>query len=224
MALKFRSRKATGTSRSGQALGARLVGRWRFQGAPRSGTGPWKRYAEHAVTAERRSPPSSEIATARLQLRLLTVDDAPYFVRLFEHDWDAVKQTGRMPYPVTEPAMRDWIALHAGGSSRTFLIIRKEDGAALGGVGFGGVGRVHEVGYALGRAYWGHGYATEGVLAMVEHARLLGLRALEAFTFVENPASARVLNKAGFTDLGVVRRDYPKRGGLRSVRHHVKRL
>ena len=168
--------------------------------------------------------PAAAIATARLQLRLLTVDDAPHFVRLFEHDWEAVRQTGRMPYPVTEPAMRDWIALHAAGSSRTFLMTRKDDGAALGGVGFGGAGDVHELGYALGRAYWGHGSATEGVRAMVEHARTLGLRALEAFTFVENPASARVLSKAGFVDLGVTRRDYPRRGGLRRVRHHFKRL
>ena len=84
---------------------------------------------------------------------------------------------------------------------------RKEDGAALGGVGFGGLGDVHELGYALGRPYWSQGFATEGVLAMIEYARALGLKALQAFIFVENPASARVLRKAGFTDLGVVRRD-----------------
>ena len=167
---------------------------------------------------------SDAIGTARLDLRLLRVADAPHFVRLFEGDWEAVKQTGRMPYPVTETAMRDWIALHAAGSSRTFLMIRKEDGAPLGGVGFGGMGDVQELGYALGRAYWGQGYATEGVLAMIEHARTLGLSALEAFTFVENPSSARVLAKAGFMDLGVVRRSYPKRGGMRSVRRHLKRL
>jgi RimJ/RimL family protein N-acetyltransferase len=179
---------------------------------------------ERLVSEPRRSDPCVKILTERLQLRPLTVDDARHFVRLFEHDWDAVKQTGRMPYPVTEPAMRDWIALHAAGSSRTFLMIRRQDGAAMGGVGFGGVGDVHEIGYALGRAYWGQGYATEGVLAMIEHARALGLKALEAFTFIENPASARVLGKAGFTDLGLVRRDYPQRGGLRKVRHHRKRL
>ena len=167
---------------------------------------------------------SVAIITERLELRLLSVADTPHFVRLFEDDWDAVKQTGRMPFPVTEAAMRDWIALHATGASRTFLMMRKEDGAALGGVGFGGVADVQELGYALGRAYWGHGYATEGVVAMVEHARARGLSALEAFTFVENPASARVLDKAGFADLGVVRRDYPQRGGMRSVRRHLKRL
>ena len=77
---------------------------------------------------------SDTIVTPRLELRLLTTDDALHFVRLFENDWEAVKQTGRMPYPVTEAAMRDWIALHAAGSSRTFLMIRKEDGAPLGGV------------------------------------------------------------------------------------------
>ncbi|MGH6895878.1 MAG: GNAT family N-acetyltransferase [Geminicoccaceae bacterium] len=162
--------------------------------------------------------------TERLALRLLTVEDAPHFVRLFEDDWEAVKQTGRMPYPVTEAAMRDWIALHAEGSSQTFLMIRRQDEARLGGVGFGGAGEVHELGYALGRPYWGQGYATEGVLAMVDYARTLGLRALEAYTFVENPASARVLDKAGFTDLGVARRHYPTRGGMRRVRHHLKRL
>ena len=114
---------------------------------------------------------SDTIVTARLELRLLTVEDAPHFVRLFENDWEAVKQTGRMPYPVTEAAMRDWIALHAVGSSMTFLMIRKEDALPMGGVGFGGVGDMQELGYALGRAYWGQGYATEGVLAMLEHAR-----------------------------------------------------
>jgi RimJ/RimL family protein N-acetyltransferase len=162
--------------------------------------------------------------TERLALRPLVVEDARHFVGLFADDWDAIKQTGRMPYPVTEIAMRDWIALHAAAASRTFLMIRREDGAALGGVGFGGAGDIQELGYALGRRYWGQGYATEGVRAMIDYARTLGLDALEAFTFLENPASARVLHKTGFADLGVARRRYPKRGGLRRVRHHLKRL
>jgi RimJ/RimL family protein N-acetyltransferase len=169
-------------------------------------------------------PASDTIVTARLELRLLAEDDAPHFVRLFDDDWEAIKQTGRMPYPVTEAAMREWIALHAAGASMTFLMVRKEDGVPMGGIGFGGVGDVQELGYALGRAYWGQGYATEGVLAMIEHARSLGLRALEAFTFVENPSSARVLAKAGFLDLGLVRRSYPMRGGMRRVRRHLRRL
>jgi RimJ/RimL family protein N-acetyltransferase len=223
MASKLFLRSTTCTSGPARVPDARLADRWPLKTGA-SGAGPRQPAVERVATKARGGETSTEIVTERLRLRLLMAEDAPHFVRLFQNDWDAVKQTGRMPYPVTEPAMRDWIALHAVGPSRTFLMARKEDGAPLGGVGFGGLGDVHELGYALGRPYWGQGYATEGVLAMVEYARMLGLRALEAFTFVENPASARVLSKAGFTDLGVVRRDYPQRGGMRSVRHHLKRL
>jgi RimJ/RimL family protein N-acetyltransferase len=63
--------------------------------------------------------------TERLALRPLIAEDAAHFVDLFEDDWEAVKQTGRMPYPVTESAMRDWIALHASSGTATFLMIRR---------------------------------------------------------------------------------------------------
>ena len=52
----------------------------------------------------------------------------------------------------------------------------------------------------LGRLYWGQGYATEGVRAMMAHAPAVGFGGLEAYSFVDNPASARVLAKAGFVD------------------------
>jgi len=164
------------------------------------------------------------LESARLLLRPLTLADAHHFTGLFDGDWDAVRQTGRMPYPPTEPAIRRWIAGHIGARNHAFLLIRKEDRAVLGGGGFGGPARVAELGYGLGRAYWGRGYATEAVGAMLDHARTLGLHRLEAYSFVDNPASARVLEKAGFVDLGVITRNYPARGGQRDVRHYRKKL
>jgi RimJ/RimL family protein N-acetyltransferase len=164
------------------------------------------------------------LETARLLLRPLRRADAHHFTGLFDGDWDAVSHTGRMPYPPSEPAIRRWIASHLGARNHSFLLIRKEDRVVLGGGGFGGPARVAELGYALGRAYWGRGYAPEAVRAMLDHARLLGLRRLEAYSFVDNPASARVLEKAGFTDLGVITRHYPARGGRRAVRHYQKKL
>lgn len=168
------------------------------------------------------------LETARLLLRPLALDDARHFTALFDGDWDAVKQTGRMPYPPIEPEIRRWIARHIGARNHAFLLTRKGDRAVLGSGGFGGGlgcwGRVAELGYGLGRAYWGWGYATEAVQAMVHHAGALGLRRLDAYSFVENPASARVLEKAGFSDLGVIRRNYPVRGGQRAVRHFRKKL
>jgi RimJ/RimL family protein N-acetyltransferase len=129
-----------------------------------------------------------------------------------------------MPYPATERALRRWIALHIAPASHSFLILRREDGLALGGIGFGGSGALAELGYVLGRPFWGRGYATESVRAMMAHALAVGFRGLEAYSFVDNPASARVLAKAGFADHGVVRRDYPERGGLREVRRFERRM
>ena len=59
---------------------------------------------------------------------------------------------------------------------------------------------------------------------MMAHAPAVGFGGLEAYSFVDNPASARVLAKAGFADHGVVRRDYPERGGLRQVRRFERRV
>ena len=52
-----------------------------------------------------------ELASERLLLRPLAVDDAPALAGLLAGDWEAVKQTGRMPYPVTRAALRSWISL-----------------------------------------------------------------------------------------------------------------
>lgn len=74
-------------------------------------------------------------------------------------------------------------------------------GAMIGMAGLGpdDDGRCAELGYWLGRRYWGHGYATEAAAAVVRHAlRTLGLPALTSAYFTDNPRSARVLGKLGF--------------------------
>lgn len=61
-------------------------------------------------------------------------------------------------------------------------------------------------GYALARHAWGRGYATEVATAMAALAAELGIGQLYALCHLENRASARVLEKAGFTREGVLRR------------------
>jgi ribosomal-protein-alanine N-acetyltransferase len=165
-----------------------------------------------------------QLETERLLLRSLALEDAAALAELFAGDWEAIRQTGRMPYPASETALRHWVSLHVAPASHSFLIIRRADCRPLGGIGFGGAGELAELGYALGRSYWGQGYATESVRAMMAHAPTLGFRALEAYSFLDNPASARVLAKAGFVDVGVVRRAYPERGGIREVRRFELQL
>jgi RimJ/RimL family protein N-acetyltransferase len=60
------------------------------------------------------------------------------------------------------------------------------------------------MGYWIAKLFWGRGYATEACSALVEIARALGLGRLEGSHFVDNPASARVLEKLGFEPLGII--------------------
>ena len=60
--------------------------------------------------------------------------------------------------------------------------------------------RSAEVGYWLGREFWGRGLATETVRALTDYAfATYDLARIYALVFAWNPASARVLEKTGFT-------------------------
>jgi RimJ/RimL family protein N-acetyltransferase len=62
-----------------------------------------------------------------------------------------------------------------------------------------------EVGYWLGRPYWGEGLATEALVAAMDWAgRDWGRRWVRASHFADNPASGAVLVKAGFLYTGEV--------------------
>jgi RimJ/RimL family protein N-acetyltransferase len=61
-----------------------------------------------------------------------------------------------------------------------------------------------EVGYWLGAPYWGQGYCTEALHAVIDYAFTdLDHEALHAGARVTNPASRRVLEKCGFQWTGV---------------------
>jgi ribosomal-protein-alanine N-acetyltransferase len=77
-----------------------------------------------------------------------------------------------------------------------------------------------ELGYWLGRAYWGEGIATAAVRAIVPHAmRELKLYRLQARVFADNPASMKVLERCGFEPEAVLRRQVVK--GERLLDMHI---
>jgi len=81
------------------------------------------------------------------------------------------------------------------------------DGQAAGGVsltlGQDIERRSAEIGYWLGRAFWGRGVMTDAVRAATRYAfEELGMARVFAVPFVRNPASARVLEKAGYLKEG----------------------
>lgn len=86
------------------------------------------------------------------------------------------------------------------------VVVRREDRLAVGSMGFksppDATGTV-EIGYAVNRSLWGRGYATEAVEAIVAWALTRSeVRRVTAECLESNPASARVLEKSGFLQVG----------------------
>ncbi len=97
------------------------------------------------------------------------------------------------------------------------------DGHACGGIGaHPGVGEREvgaELGYWLGRRHWGQGRMTRVVAAFAPWVMdALALERLQATVLAFNVASARVLQKNGFTEEGVLRRALHKEGVVHDLR------
>jgi ribosomal-protein-alanine N-acetyltransferase len=124
----------------------------------------------------------------------------------------------RFPHPYTLRDAHEWLAfIGTVPEGATFAI--DVDGAAVGGIGFEPLADVFrvgcELGYWLGRPYWGRGIATEAVRAVTDHlfAHFDFIRA-QASVFSWNPASARVLEKAGYTREATNHRSMIKEGEI----------
>jgi len=122
----------------------------------------------------------------------------------------------RFPHPYTREAAREWIEYSRACKPETDFAI-EVGGEAVGGVGLKpglDVERYSaEIGYWLGEHFWGKGIATAALAATVTYAfRELGMIRLFAVPFATNLASARVLEKAGFTREAVLRSSAVKEG------------
>ena len=84
-----------------------------------------------------------------------------------------------------------------------FITLPGSHGAKLiGSIGMGRAGSDVELGYWIARDHWGCGYASEAARAVLRLAATLGHSRIVAHHFTDNPASARVLEKAGFKATG----------------------
>lgn len=140
------------------------------------------------------------ITTRRLTLRALRDSDAPELARL-AGDWDVARMTARIPYPYSVALARDWMATLGDDE---FVRVIEHHGTLIGAVGYvAGANRSAEIGYWIGKPWWGQGFATEAASALVRHCfTRAGFKRLTCCHFDDNPASARVIRKLGFTAAG----------------------
>jgi RimJ/RimL family protein N-acetyltransferase len=142
-----------------------------------------------------------------LRLRPFVVADAPR-VRALAGDERIADVTAHIPHPYPESLASEWIASHAAqhaaGRAQIMAITLSENGELIGAVSAQDIHQgCGELGYWIGVPYWGQGYATEAVSALVQEVFASGrVQRLQARVLVRNPGSARVLEKAGFSRSG----------------------
>lgn len=149
-------------------------------------------------------------------VRPFTAADADALVRYANNRAVWLTLRDRFPHPYTAADAAAFLRLATAQQPPCDLAIATAD-EAIGGIGLQRQTDVHrltaEIGYWLGEPFWGRGIATRAVRAVSEWAfATLDLERLYACVFATNPASARVLDKAGYRFEGRLRRAVVKDG------------
>ena len=157
---------------------------------------------EHVPSETFRESCIPVLETARLVLRAPRLGDAKVMTAL-ANDRHIAENTARIPHPYRLADAKDWIGGANKNSDEEQYVITLANGTLIGACGLEArEGR--SIGYWLGQPYWGKGYATEALHALIDHAfGDLDHEALQASARVTNPASRRVLEKCGFQWTGV---------------------
>jgi ribosomal-protein-alanine N-acetyltransferase len=173
-------------------------------------------------------PPALPVLeTARLRLRTLRLDDA-----MDQHAYAREREVAAPgmwePLSTLEENLQDIVETlerQARGEVATWGIEHCGDRRLIGRCGFVRFRPAHhcaEVSYALARPYWGRGYMSEALVAVVAYGFMrLDLHRIEAICLADNAASIRVLEKAGFRHEGTAREAYRQHDAYKDLRRYA---
>jgi len=166
-----------------------------------------------------------EIKTEKFILRKFRMSDAESIVK-HANDKLIARNLERLPHPYTMKDAKVWLGKklkeYRQKNPKEFVFAIEIDGQAVGAIGFHKIisGHKAEMGYWLGRKYWGRGLMTEVVKYASQYAfKTFKLRRLQAHTFPPNKASMRVLEKNRFKLEGVLKKEIQK--GKKFIDAHV---
>ena len=145
------------------------------------------------------------------------MDDASALVQAANNRNVSVMLRDMFPHPYTRDDAEGYLAAAISGESEAIRFCIEVDCSAAGGIGLHPQSDINrltfELGYWLAEPYWGRGIMSAAVRATVAHGfETLPLERIEAYVFANNPASARVLEKCGFSFEGRLRRNVIKNG------------
>ncbi len=151
---------------------------------------------------------------SKVSIRPFQQDDAESISQLANNKkiWDNLRDY--MPYPYTLQDAHDFIEMKLAVSPMFDFAIIYED-TLVGVIGGGIQNDIYrhsaEVGYWLGELYWGKGIASEALNLFVDYAfEELDIKRLFTAVFEYNPASIKVLEKAGFKHEGISKKSIIK--------------
>lgn len=143
-----------------------------------------------------------ELETERLRLRVIKSEDTKAIYENWASDPEVVKYLtwkAHEDISVTEEIMKYWLQEYEKENCYRYGIERKEDGVLMGMIDV--VGYHHGdpvIGYCSGRKYWGCGYMTEALKAVMRELFSDGYETIVIEAVRENIGSNRVIEKAGF--------------------------
>ncbi|WP_223608572.1 GNAT family N-acetyltransferase [Chryseobacterium sp. OSA05B] len=156
------------------------------------------------------------IETERLILSQLNEKDIPA-VKLYLQDKIFSDLTSNIPYPYMLEHAEFWLKISreafANNTGYTFAV-RNKEGQIIGAIG------LHdrdddkaELGYWIGKPFWNKGYVTEAAIALIDFGfRELEVNKIYATYFLHNPASGRIMEKAGMKEEALLKQHLKKDG------------
>ncbi|MCF6211564.1 MAG: GNAT family N-acetyltransferase [Gammaproteobacteria bacterium] len=148
-----------------------------------------------------------EIESERLLLRAFTPLDAKDVQKLAGNK-KVSEMTLNIPHPYEDGMAEEWISTHCSNWENrkiiTYAVSDRISKKLLGTVGFVRIEESKaELGYWIGKQYWGRGYCTEAATALIKFACInLSVVTISAEHLSSNPASGRVMEKLGMHYVG----------------------
>ena len=149
----------------------------------------------------------TQFESERLIMRHAVMDDAQDMYEFLREDdvirWlHAPKLTS-----VTQAAEESITGYHLSDPLGKYVIVDRISNKMIGGIDIrlNEANDAAEIGYMLNTHYWGQGYMTEAVTALIQQAFALGIHRIEGRHALLNTASGRVMQRVGMTREGVLR-------------------
>ncbi len=158
------------------------------------------------------------LQTPRLILRAFKLEDAKVVAEL-ANDKEIALNTENLPFPYDEHMAADWIDnldnYYLQNKMLTLAITLRKNNAVIGAIGFDITSKNDhaELGYWLGRPFWGQGFATEACKRLLHHGFTeLKYHRIFSCHLKRNEISGRILQKLGMQYEGCQRQHLKKFG------------